>query len=109
MSHDWRRRVKTILNRFENELQNPIAYECACVISCGRRSCSYVSLSGLNQGSCGLNTCPTLGSYEVDQGTGMCVFFRAGVGVCLFLVNGGRELVDAHHMGSCGPRASVGG
>lgn len=30
-----------------------------------------------------------------------------------FLVEGGEgggwELVDAHHMGSCGPRASVGG
>lgn len=44
----WRRRLKTTLNKTENELQNTKAQ--ACVISCGRRSRSYVLVSGLNQG-----------------------------------------------------------
>ena len=58
----------------------------------------------LKPDECGLNTRPTLESYEVDQGTGVCVY------VCVCVL--GQEwvfLVDAHHMGSCGPRASVGG
>lgn len=56
----------------------------------------------LKSGGCGQNTCPTLGSYEVDQGTGMCVFLELGGEAAV-------EGLDAHHMGSCGPRASVGG
>lgn len=70
-------------------------------------------MSGLNRGwgGCGLNTCLTLGSYEVDQGTGMCVCFESRSGLLgrLVVVEEGWEFVDAHHMGSCGPRASVGG
>lgn len=61
-------------------------------------------------GACGLNTSPTLGSSEVDQGTGMCVCLesRSGFFGGVVVMEGGWEFVDAHHMGSCGLRASVG-
>lgn len=51
------------------------------------------------------------GTMRLIKGTGMCVCFESGSGFLgrLVVVEEGREFVDAHHMGSCGPRASVGG
>lgn len=90
MSQKWRRRVKTILNRFKKMIFKTQCLMSVLVLSrVGGEAARTSFVSGLNQWSCGLNICPTLGSYEVDQGTGMCVFFRVGVGVCVFFFGRG--------------------
>lgn len=87
---------KTILNTFGNAFQTPSVYEDTCAISCGRRSCSFLSESSLNQGAAAGACVPPPGAMRLIKGQA-CVR------------NWGWELVDAHHMGSCGPPASVGG
>lgn len=88
--------LKTILNTFGNAFQTPRVYEDTCAISCGRRSCSFLSESSLNQGAAAAACVPPPGAMRLIKG-------RACVR------EWGWELVDAHHMGSCGPPASVGG
>lgn len=94
-----------------------MAYENTCVISCGRRSCSFFSVSNLNQGAVARAHVPHWGALRLIKGQA-CVRFVSSSGLFLggcsslyvcVCVCVGEGWVDAHHMGSYGPRASVGG
>lgn len=74
--------LKTILNTFGNVSQTPKVYENTCVISCGRRSCSFLFKSGLNQGAVAGAHVPPPGARRLIKGQ-MCVYvcFCMGMGI----------------------------
>lgn len=79
--------MKTILNTFGNVSQTPKVYENTCVISCGRRSCSFLFKSGLNQGAVAGAHVPPPGVRRLIKGQ-TCMYVCVYVCVCV-LYGGG--------------------